>query len=574
MITRDQLRATDTEEGLIEIIAATDNDQCEALADLISEMQNSGEIDILDACESGQLDTLSGHQFFVFHRVFCLTLPRIDCRAKAAMNASTQVYRNAGTDGRASIVCEALREWFQQSSERTKEGLAVIDRELDNHIGTVIPLLLAGAGQDAEKFAVITLDLSERAQPQIRTDALWALGRVVPEDNDCLLHRALNRFNDVVAFPHSEQDIAVAVEAAMYLLHRTHGSIVDTVRMLLEKACEAPSALLRQALGRSLQQYRSAYDESMIDTTLLVLREVDTEDINTVETIDSLLYEWDIDGDRNRVFDFLSNLLGGRDDAIELDALDNFRHRIRMEKGEVLGWYVVSLLLTGDKNLCTVVEQILPYNESRDGLDVDLGVFALAPPWLVFLTRKILGFCLHEKQSAASLLLSCLRAASEANRAEIEDLIYNHFLMNYLTAIEWFENAVSEDDLARESVGSLSLKLKSYVDALSKFSTCPAFRPTERERQLQRYHQADFWMNIQRQAEKRSVLSSLFHKATILYGTACIAYVYTDESTAPQRQEISMASHEYVAEIPRLYVIDRVGLHIDIHHFRSELPPA
>ena len=417
----------------------------------------------------------------------------------------------------------------------------------------------------------MALDFSEQTWPQIRNDALWALGRVVPKDNDRLLHRALSRFSEVVDASHSDQDIAVAVETALHLLHRTDGSIMDAVRSLLERACEAPSSQLRQALGRSLQNYRSVYDESMIDTTLLALQTADMEDVNT---INSLLYTWDIDGDRDRVFCFLSKLLGGRDDAIEIDALDNFRHRIRKEKGEVLGWYVVSLLLTSDEKLCAVVRHLLPYNETRDGLDIDLGAFALAPPWIAFLTRNILGYCLHEKQSAAALLLSCLRAMPESNRAEVENLIYDYFLLNYLTAIEWFESAVSEDDPARESVNRLSLKLKSYLDTLSKVGKCSAFGPTERERQLQRYRLEDFGRNIQKRAEESSVLSFLVHKATILYGTASIAYLYTDDSTAPRRQEISMASHEHVVELPRLEAIDLVGLSYAIQRFRSEPPPA
>ena len=162
----------------------------------------------------------------------------------------------------------------------------------------------------------------------------------------------------------------------------------------------------------------------------------------------------------------------------------------------------------------------------------------------------------------------------ESNRAEIEDLIYDYFLMNYLTAIKCFESAVSEDDTARESVNRLSLKLKSYLNALSKIGKCSAFGPTEREQQLQRYRLEDLGRNIQRRAEKSSVFSFLAHKATILYGTASIVYMYPDDSSAPQRQEMSMASHEHAVELPRLEVIDLVGLSYAIHHFRSEPPPT
>ena len=574
MTTRDEILVANAEGTLVHFIAAQHYAQAEALADLLSEMHNSGEIDILATCNSDQLDTISGHPFFVFQRIFCLTLPLIHCRAEAAMTASTQVCRKAGADLCAGLAYEALREWFQQSSDHTEEGLAVMDRDMDNQTGTVRPLLLAGAEQDAEKYTAVTLELSEQARPHVRSAALWALGRVVPKHDDRLLDRALNRFGEVVDAPHSDQDTAVAAEAALHLLHRTDGKLLDTVQPLLEKACRSPTPQLRQALARSLQNYRSAYGEPMIDATLSALQTADKEDIYTAQTIDSLLYEWDIDSDRERVLRFLSNLLGRRDDAVELDALDNFRHRIQNETGEVLGWYAVSFLLTGDDKLCAVAEQLLPYNETRHGLDIDLSPFDLDAPWLAYLTRKVVGFCLFKKESAAALLLSCLRATPEIDRAEIENLIYDHFLMNYLTGIEWFENAISNDDPARKSIRRLSLKLKSYVDALSEFGICKAFRPTERERQLQGYRHADFWRKVQKQAEENSVFSLIVHKATILYGTASIAYVYTGDDADPHRQEISMASHEHVAEFPRLDAIDPVGLRYTIHRFRSEPPPA
>ena len=83
-----------------------------------------------------------------------------------------------------------------------------------------------------------------------------------------------------------------------------------------------------------------------------------------------------------------------------------------------------------------------------------------------------------------------------------------------------------------------------------------------------------FWRNVQKQAEEKSVFSLVMHKATILYGTASIAYVYTDSDADPHRQEISMASHEHVAEFPRLDAVDPVGLRYTIHCFRSEPPPT
>lgn len=312
----------------------------------------------------------------------------------------------------------------------------------------------------------------------------------------------------------------------------------------------------------------------MIDATFSALQHASNQDVHTIRAIDSILYQSDLNLDRQRVVAFLINLLSNSDDAIEFDSLRDFRHRLRNEHGAVLGWYVVSLLLAGDVKLCIAANKLLPYYQVTYGLDIDLGPFSLTSPWLLYLSRKILGYCLVNKESTAALLLSCLRAASDENRAELESLVRVFFLMNYLTAIDWFESNLSPNDPARYSVERLSQSMKSYVDELNQVGTCPAFRPTERERQLEGYRLGDLIRGIQKKAEENSLLWAVAHESTLLYGTASIAYVYRDDHSDPDRQEISLATFEHAAEIPRMEIIDPICLHHAIYRFRSEPPPS
>ena len=311
----------------------------------------------------------------------------------------------------------------------------------------------------------------------------------------------------------------------------------------------------------------------MIDATFEALQHTDKHDVHTSKTIDWILYQWDLDADRQRVLEFLVNLFTQGDDALDLETLSDFRHQLHDQPGDVLGWYIVSLLLTGDHALCTAAECLLPYKKIRDALDIDLGPFSLTPSRILYLARKILGYCLLNKESAAALLLSCLRAVPERNRTELEALVLNHFLMNYLTVIDWFESAISDDDRAKQSVDRLSSQLRVYVAELEQHGICPAFRPSERERQLQGYRQADFQRDVHKKAEQGSLLSALAHKATLLYGTSGIIYVHRDAASEPVRQEISMGTFGHFLEFPRLEAIDPVGLQYNIRLFRSEEPP-
>ena len=574
MNIRDTLLAANEAGNFLETLTSTSYDDVGSVADAVSSLHNCEKIDFLTACNSPQLNAVSSSSFFALRHVFCQTLPQLDCSVDAAVTACERMFEKAGLDGAAVLVYDSLSSWFKKSLVRVSEGLALIRRDMDVNRRLVRPVLLAGASHDATMSSEEALDLSNQAQMRIRLDAIWALGRIVPIEEERILTRAIDRLGEAVETPASNDDTAHGVEAALHLLHRTDGGILQAVEPLIVKACSAPAPATLYALASGLQTRRMIYSQAMIDASFSALQHVSKQDVHTIQAIDSILYQSDLDEDRQRVLKFPINLLSNSDNAIDFDSLSNFRHKLRNEQGAVLGWYVVSLLLAGDYRLCFVANHLLPYNQVTDGLDIDLGPFSLTSPWLLYLSHKILGYCLINKESTAALLLSCLRAAADENRAGLESLVRVHLLTNYLTAIDLFESNLSPNDPARCSVERLSQAMKSYVDGLDQSGTCPAFRPTARERQLEGYRLGDLIRSIQKKAEENSIFSIVAHKATLLYGTASNAYIYRDDHSAPDRQEISLATFEHRAEIPRMEVIDPIGLHYATYRFRSARPPS
>ena len=433
------------------------------------------------------------------------------------------------------------------------------------------PVLLAYASHDAAMSSEAAFNFLNESQTYIQQGAIWALGRVVPTEDERLLNRAIDRLDEIIEISDSDNDTAHAIEAVLQLLRRTDGTILQTVEPLLIKTCEASSPATCYALASGLLVHHKMYSQTMVDSTFSALQHIDNSDLHTIKTIDLILYQWDLDGDRQRVFELLSNLLGRPDDAIELDALDSFKNKLRNEQDVVLGWYVVSLLLTGNSKLCLAAAQLLPYNK---GLDIDLRSFSLTSPWVLYLARKILGYCLVNKESTAALLLSCVRVIPDTERTELENLIQDYFLMNYMTAIDLFKAALFPNDPAKQSVARLSQALKSYTDKLKQVGKCPAFSPTERERQLESYRLGNLARDAQKKAEANSIFFSLAHKATLLYGTASIAYIQRDDQDNLDRQEITMKRYEQDIEFPRMEVIDPVGLHYALYRFQTESPPS
>ena len=573
MYTRQDILAANDAGTLFETIAAIPYQQLKTAARTLSELHNRGEIDFLAYCEPSSLAAVRDHRFFGLQRIFCDTLPHINCPAEAAARACKHMFVRAGIDGTAGMVYGSLSQWFRQSPARAEEGLALIHHDPETYRPLVRPLFLAGANHDVGKYVEEAFKLSHHAGSPVRLDALWALGHIVPTEDERLLTRTFPHLDEVLQAPVSDHDTAIVVEVAVNLLHRSDGRSAHAVESLLQKACRHRTPDTRYALANGLRIHRHHFTETMIDATFSALRYTDKHDIHTAKAIDSALYQWDLDSDRIRVFEFLANLLTQEDDPLDFEMLSDFRHQLRDQPGDVLGWYVTSLLLTGDHALCTAAERLLPYKETRDGLDIDLCPFSLTPPWLLHLARKILGYCILNKESAAALLLSCLRTVTETDRGELEELVFCHFCLNYLTAIDWFESTTSDHDPAKQSVDRLSSRLRAYVVNLERHGTCAAFRPSDREQRLQDYRRADFQRDVHRKAEQGSLLSALAHKATILYGTSSIAYVYKDADSEPHRQEVSMRSFEHFVEFPRLDVIDPVGFQYNIRLFRSEPPP-
>ncbi len=572
MITREAILAAALTESLLSTIASVSYEETDQLAEVLAELHDDGTLDLLEVFRSDQLPA-ADPTFFRFQQVFCLTLPLIRCSVAEAAATCEVLFDKAGNDLAAGQVYDALVNWLQLSPSRSAEGLMFVRSDLDKQTGITRHVLVAGAAHDPEKYAEEALDLSRQPQPHIRQDALLALGRIAPEDDGSILDRITERLEQVIESPGSDRDAACAVGAALQLLDRFGERLVPVVEPLLIKACTNPQPMTCQAITVGLHGGHSSYTEAMIDASFSAMQHVDGDAPVTIQFIDVILSQWDLDGDRQRVLRLLRYLLGNRDNSIDLEALGSFRHKLTNGPADLLGWYVVSLLLAGDHRLSLVACRLLPHNEAPAGLDIDLTEFALDPAWVPFLARKILGYCLAHKAGASALLLSCLRAASDENRADVEALIWSYFLLNYPGEIEWLEGAISADDPAEVSVKRLSSSLARYLEGLQRTGLCSAFQPSARDRLMQVHRQNDLARTIWKEAQERSVMSQLVHRSVLLYGSGSVYYVPADEGSDPQRQEMPLASFQQEIDMPRLEALDPVGLQNTILRFRSEAPP-
>lgn len=553
------------------------DDEREHLVQVLSALHNSGDIDFLSACRSDQLDAISGHPIFIIHQVFCKVLPDIDCSAADAVVTSCLIFHRAANYVPVScLVFDSLREWFQKSPKRTDDGLELIRRDTGVSPQVVRSIFLAGAQHDSMRYATEALDYASRRQSPARLDAIAALGAMDIHKYQDILLKAIQCLDDAIENPTSENDAAVAIRVTFGLLNRLEVEQLDMLRPLVLKACKNPNVNTLREIIRSISADRSLYTEEMIDVSLAAIQEYHGGVIDIIEEIDFMLYQWDIE-DKQRILRFLVEVFGNKKTTITFDQLNHFTNKLRAkESGEILGWFVVSLLLTGEHQLCLAANRLLlPCFEVPNGLDIDLAQFHLDGKMTLFLSRKIIGYCFTNMACTCAILISCMRSVSDDCRRELEKTVFDYFLINYPSAIEGFRNYISlPSDLARRSVLCLSRDIETYLGRLGQHGLCDAFRPSERESRLQHYQQMDSIERTKSESLMRSIVPQIAPQSVVLYGTGIIYYMNTGDESQARRQVSPVSIFRQTIEFPRLSVLDPVGLHFATLSLCSEPRPS
>ena len=568
MSTEQVLLSANADGTLLSAISETPYDERETIAKTLSALHNSGSIDFLKACRSSQLGALSDRSFYGLQSVFCSTMPRIDCSPQEAIIVVGIVSERAGS------VIDALRGWFQHTPQRPDRGLELIQSDITAYSHAVKPVLLAEARHDVRKYAAVALYLARQPALKCRLDAVTSLGKMELAQHEDLHVDAVKCFNKMIETPVSESDESTAIGAALSLLKRLGKKSDSLVEPLLLKVRNNPNPSTLHEIVLGINSHKCLYTEKMVDATFSAIASAAQYHAHTVDLIDALLHEWDVEGDRVRVLALIVNMLDRDDDAISMSRLDAFSHKIRSATSGVLRWYVVSMLLTGKPRVCRAANELLPPNDAAEDLDMDLSDLSLDGRKVLFLCRKIIGYCLSNRSGSAALLLSCMRAIPDNYSMELERTVFDYFLINFPVAIDWFEEHVSTEDSAQPMVTRLSNDLRTYLGGIRECGICKAFWPSERQRRLQDYRQMDMWRTIQRDAYERSIVPYIAQKSTVLYGTGSINYLYIGDEITPRRQVSSFASHRHEMEIPRLEVLDPVGLDYAIRRFQSEAPSS
>ena len=405
MSLRDTLTSANADGTLLCTIAEKWYDHHKEILVPVIELHNSGQFDFVGTCGKNELEKVPGERFFGLQRVFCQVLPELECTVSEAAAGCQALYDKAAGDGTAGHVYESLRQWLEKTPQRVETSLVQIGGSYDTRGDVTRCVLLAGSSHDLGKYVKKAVKLSRKEGWSTRRGSIIAMGYLPLGENESDLDLVLTRLRELIEAPRSEEESGIAIEAAFNLLSTIGVTLVGCIEPLLKKACDNRSSISRQAIAYGLESNGKLYTDAMLGASLEALKGTSSKESETLQVIDSVLSKCDLENDRQRVLDVITGLLGRVIDEIDFNDLEDLQHKLKYGPGEILGWYAVSLLLTGNHRLCEFADRLLPFRSVPVGIDIDLATLVADSRWIVFLAKKLIGYCLINTERSRNAII-------------------------------------------------------------------------------------------------------------------------------------------------------------------------
>ena len=541
----------------------------------IADAHNAGAIDILSILTQESLAEIGQFGFFGGQQLYCKMIPMLDATTQEIIEAVSALIEKDGRDGAAGFPANALEDWCRAENTRPAALLELIDSG-DTRAARFLPLTLyAGSFVDRATFMARAHEVAGSGPMDLRRGAIGALGRIDPQTGGEWLD-LMATIENVIA-----EDGDDLTAAALGAVRIRLGAESDDWREMLEGLIiqATARALGPQALHRCAEMLwleASKLSEPTKVAMLGALQNVDPNNRGTIDLIDHALEKLVKDGRALEARDFLETLLMRHEGVLKLKHFDSTCHAITAAEPEVWHEWIVDWFLKGQFELCRQIASPLGGGELEGArFDVDFKRFDLRKGDHLYLAKKTIGFLFLKQLSAASIILSLARSAPANVVQELEDLLFDPMLLNYSGITRVLLEPISKDrrDPARALAKRALNRLTKYLDDLASVDALRELRPSERQRQLEWERHSDSMAEAKRGADRKSIFAEIFTKVVVLHGNRSVSYHSMGDET-PKRFEAKMASHGVSMEIPRIDIVDPLGLQRMLFAYRTEKRPS
>lgn len=525
-------------------------------------LHNAGTIDLLTLVEVGEFQRLQGTAFFAASYFLCCLLPKLNTTPDRMMRCVDELVTRGGQDGAANEPNAAFREWCAVVPGRAKEVIAAAHaghelacQHLSFALEAVDDLI------EARRFTFEYVGLRRQA-------AITALGRMKHQNTDsCAETFAI--FNTLLDNGIEDSVRAGVLLAVMQILARDCGVSPENAEMLISRLVSTPGPLTLHQCARVLWAYRLALTENIVAFLLEALISLDSDNKGTVESLDLGLRALLEDGYEDAAVSFVTMLLSLSDNRLNLEELDSFTQAVLSGPPDLFSRLVVQWLQLGSPRLCGGLAKAIQ-GPGLDGVPLTLKAedLNLSPATQLFICRKAVGWFFFKPTTAASVLVSVLRVCEEATARKVERLLVDPLLKNYGGVRDYLEN-LAPDDVASKSVVWALAQNDADLEAQRSVPLILELQPSEHHRRIESLRISDQFRDGHKQAQSGSVLLSMVSRSVLLYGNRSISFV-DDGQDKLRPMEIDLHSHGISFEMPRMEVVDPVGLDYTLRVFRKE----
>lgn len=525
-------------------------------------LHNSRTIDLLALVEGNALQGLDGTDFFLASHFFCQLLPELQTEPGRMMACVDALVTRGGNDGVANQPNGAFQKWCANVPQRASEVIAAAhngDHLSSQHLSFALTAISDLA--EARRIAVGYEDIRRQA-------AITALGRIEHPNLESR-SETFSVFNALLEVGIDDAVRASVLHATMEILARCPDIAPADESALIRQLVINPGKFTIHQCARALWACREALTPDIVACLLGALDHLESANKGTVEELDMGLQVLMEHGHAEAALSFVTRLLSRTDDDLQLETLDSFTRTLQAGSTDVLSRVVVWWLMLGTPRLCGGLAKAIQ-GPGLDGAPLSLKAehLAISAAEQLFICRKAIGWFFFKPTTASSVLVSVLRVCDMDTSREVRKLLVDPLLQNY-SGIRKYLGSLAPEDAASEAVIWALAQNDSYLEAQSSIPPIVELQPSEHHRRIERLRISDQMRDAHKKAESASVFLSLVSRSVLLYGNRSLTFV-DDGQDKLRPMEIDLHSHGISYEMPRMEVIDPVGLEYVLRVFRHE----
>ncbi len=524
-------------------------------------LHNGGQVELLGLTGTPQFAALAIHAFFTLQHFYCEAIPKLESPVEPLMRAVRALVEKAGNDGASHFPSVAFRNWCGAELARAR---AIVDAAEQ---GDALSISFLTVALDALGDVSLARDVVRRYSDERRLSGLFALGRIKSTDP--------NEAEDTIAlllpFAAAGQDDVVRRNALMSLFNICE-QFAPLARVTMPKVVAAasatPGSLVQLTLVQALWLHPKRFDRGSMKAVLDALRVIDPTKTGIVHELDNALSTLLNLPDGDIALDYLTDILSSDDSGFDLEQFTNVKHQLATGDRDRLFKLVIRWFLTGNHRLCAAVPDILTAGEYATPFNTTTQGLGLTGADHMFLAYKAMGYLFSDPVVAASIMVASLRGCDRATARTLGELLFDPLLVNYGGKARDYLWTIKAGDAAHGPVRKALKQADAYVRGLNIKAPIKELHPSEYRRSVNRMRMEDMMRSTHKKAEKMSVFMSLVHRSTLLYGRKSLTFVPGPDN---KRRPVTMDMHSFSTsfELPRMEIIDPVGLMLMLLHFRS-----